>query len=87
MILAKRISVITRFKENKYDHVEVIKLSSFIDEYSSKKSDTKEGESLGFTALMNKIKGGYELREKYLNTVLAELAINKIQLDSTIHRK
>lgn len=67
--------------EYKYDLVKPIKLSQFIEEYIPKKVEIKEGESPGFTSLMNKIEGGDELREKYNSSVLAELAVNQIHLE------
>ena len=65
-----------------YDYdVKIIKLSSFIDKYAKEQETSKIGESKDFTILMNKIKGGNSLREKYSASCLTELAIRDINLE------
>jgi deoxycytidylate deaminase len=69
--------------EKQYSYqVEVIKLSDFIKEYYKEPYTAKIGISEGYSILKYKIDGGDILRKRYnSNSLLAELAINKIRVD------
>lgn len=68
--------------DKKYGYtVKHIRLSEFISKYTENGASTEDGKTPGFTSLMNKIKGGNQLREKYGNDVLANLAIKKINIE------
>lgn len=68
-------------KEDYKYEVQKIKLSDFIQKHSNVQGNPVPGETKSFTELMSKIKGGNELREKYNQSVLVELAIRQISLD------
>ncbi|HWB27386.1 MAG TPA: anti-phage dCTP deaminase [Chitinophagaceae bacterium] len=75
------ISEIEKILKEQYKYkVKRLKLSAYIGKYATTKTEKNVGETTHFTTLMNKIIGGDELREKYSNSVLAELAINDIHL-------
>jgi deoxycytidylate deaminase len=61
-------------KTYNYD-VEIIKLSDYIAKYVEIEDAPQPGETLPFTQLMAKIKGGDEMRENNTLSCLAELAI------------
>ena len=63
-----------------YDEVKVIKLSEYIKEHITNQPKEELKKTQAFTELMNKIRGGDELRKKYRPACLAELAINEIHL-------
>lgn len=65
--------------EYKYE-VREIKLSEFIEKYSTEKESEKPGETNSYTRLMNKIQGGDELRKNHGPQILTELAINEINI-------
>lgn len=64
----------------KYD-VEIIKLSSFIEEHKTDTFVAQPGKTEVFSKYFFKINQGNLLREKYDNRILAELAIAKIYSD------
>lgn len=64
-------------KDYKYE-VQRLKLSDYINRYCTIKQEKVAGETEQYTYLMNKIKGGDELRKKYEASVLIEIAIDEI---------
>lgn len=77
----KVINELKSILENEYKYeVRILKLSSFIENYSTSKEVGKPGETTAYTELMNKIQGGDELREKHGPQILAELAIKEINI-------
>lgn len=67
-----------------YD-TEVISLTSLITEYYENNHSLKLGKTEAYSRLKHKIDGGNQLRKKYGNrSVLAELAIKKINLDRSL---
>lgn len=64
-------------EEYKYD-VQILKLSDYINDYTTVKTQKEEGVTESFTYLMNKIRGGDQLRKEYGPSVLAEIAIHEI---------
>ena len=69
-----------RLEEYSYD-VEIIKISNYIKEFYDKDINILEKKTEAYSKLMHKIKGGDSLREEYNdNSILAELAINKIRV-------
>ena len=78
------ISVINSIKERleEYDYdVEIIKISEYIKEFYNQEVDYIKKRTEPYSKLMHKIKGGDYLRETYQNnSILAELAINKIRV-------
>lgn len=64
---------------------ELISLSSLIIEYYDKAHALVLGKTEAYSRLKHKIDGGNQLRKKYANrSVLAELAIKKINLDRSV---
>jgi deoxycytidylate deaminase len=75
-------SILKRLENDYMYNVEIIKLSSFINEYYEEVIIEQSGKTPKYTELMHKIKGGDFLREKYKsNSLLVELAIKKIRED------
>lgn len=74
------ISELKKQLKEKYEYgVELKKLSNYIQLHASPLPTQNPGEKRGFTLMMNRIKGGNELRAKTKrNSVLAELAIKDI---------
>lgn len=61
-----------------YEVVPPIKLSDFINEYAPTIPDDQLQGTEGYRQLISKIRGGNDLRKQYNNSVLADLAIQKI---------
>lgn len=73
-------SIKKRLEEYHYD-VEIIKISDYIKEFYNEKIDYIQGKTKSYSELMYKINGGDYLRKTYSdNSILAELAINKIRV-------
>jgi deoxycytidylate deaminase len=69
----------TLTEEYKYT-VRRLKLSDYINKYSTTQAGEQKGETKAYTFLMNRIRGGDELRKKNGPQVLAELAIKDINI-------
>jgi deoxycytidylate deaminase len=75
------IDEIERLLTQEYGYeIRKIKLSDYIEQFSSFTDEHRPGQTPAYTQLMQKIEGGDKLRNEYGNTVLAELAINDIHL-------
>jgi hypothetical protein len=61
-------------RDYKYD-VRILKLSEYIDIYMPVEDPAKGGETEAYTLLLNKIRGGDQIRVKHGPSVLAEIAI------------
>src|SRR5579863_5916279 len=73
------IQTIMRMLTQDYEYdVRVLKLSDYINDYNPVNDPAKGGETHAYTELINKIKGGDQIREKYGPSVLAEIAIKNI---------
>lgn len=70
----------TILKEDYKYEVRRLKLSDYINKYCTQRVKEKTGETSAYTFLMNKIIGGDELRKKSGPQILAELAIQDINL-------
>ncbi len=68
-------------KETYNYEVKVIKLSDYIKKHGTLKHSEVSGQTKGFSILKNKIDNGNELRGKYNNAILAELAIRDINIE------
>jgi deoxycytidylate deaminase len=65
--------------------VEIIRLSDFITQFYKEPNPSPQDHTLGYTQLKYKIDGGDYLRKQYnSNSLLAELAINKILVDRAL---
>ena len=69
-----------RLEKYSYD-VEIIKISDYIKEFYDEDMNSISGKTASYSELMHKINGGDSLRQTYNdNSILAELAINKIRV-------
>jgi len=80
------INLIKEKLENEYDYdVRPIKLSDFIKEYYKETFSPIQGETVSYSTLMHKIAGGDYLRKEYKsNSLLVELAIEKIRREREV---
>jgi len=69
-----------------YEKCEKIRLSAFIDQYAEK-VEMSISSKPEFDRINDQINAGNKLREKYGNSVLAELAVNAIRLDRESHKE
>jgi deoxycytidylate deaminase len=81
-VINKIVSILRQ--QYKYD-VQILKLSSYINQYEQVKNEPQLGETEAYTFLMNKISGGDSLRLKFGPSILAELAIHDIHVSRHQH--
>lgn len=69
-----------------YEKCTTIRLSSFIGQHASKVGMSIPSKA-GFDRIVDQINTGNRLREKYGNSILAELAVNTIRVDREAYKE